>query len=316
MIETACLSKTSGPFGRDGVYADIIAPSDTDFAKTHVMVHGGMHSGVCWLRTPDNREGWAIRLARGGDRVICVDWPGCGRSGYVPPEKLTGQLVADQIAAAVETLEGEIILWTHSMGGAIGWRIAELLADRLSHLIAIAPGPPGNIQPTAKLLSQGPDRLTLELAGVPLDVHPNAPVVLSHEAARAKLIGSSTQFPRQHTESYLAGLQAVPRQLFLERINFEGQQLRMSTPNALAGTRVLIVTGDSDPDHPPAADSAIGDFLTEQGMISRFVYLPEHDITGNGHMMMLEQNSDQILDLIAVLINETQKTNTATHSHR
>ena len=237
MIETACLSKTSGPFGRDGVCADIIAPSGTDFAKTHIMVHGGMHSGVCWLRTPDNREGWAIRLARGGDRVICVDWPGCGRSGYVPPEKLTGQLVADQIAAAVETLEGEIILWTHSMGGAIGWRIAELLADRLSHLIAIAPGPPGNIQPTAKLLSQSPDRLTLELAGVPLDVHPNGPVVLSHEAARAKLIGSSTQFPRQHTESYLAGLQAVPRQLFLERINFEGQQLRMSTPNALAGTR-------------------------------------------------------------------------------
>ena len=313
MIETACLSKTSGPFGRDGVCADIIAPSGTDFAKTHIMVHGGMHSGVCWLRTPDNREGWAIRLARGGDRVICVDWPGCGRSGYVPPEKLTGQLVADQIAAAVETLEGEIILWTHSMGGAIGWRIAELLADRLSHLIAIAPGPPGNIQPTAKLLSQSPDRLTLELAGVPLDVHPNGPVVLSHEAARAKLIGSSTQFPRQHTESYLAGLQAVPRQLFLERINFEGQQLRMLTPNALAGTQVLIVTGDSDPDHPPAADSAIGDFLTEQGMISRFVYLPEHDITGNGHMMMLEQNSDQILDLIAVIINETQKTNTTTN---
>ena len=49
-----------------------------------VMVHGGGHTGTCYLATPDLRPGWAPRFAAAGRNVFVPDWPGHGRSPMRP----------------------------------------------------------------------------------------------------------------------------------------------------------------------------------------------------------------------------------------
>src|SRR4051794_26802818 len=63
------------------VYIERIAASGHAPARWPiVMVHGGCHTGICYLATPDGREGWAGLFAAAGHDVFVVDWPGHGRS--------------------------------------------------------------------------------------------------------------------------------------------------------------------------------------------------------------------------------------------
>ena len=54
------------------------------------------------------------------------------------------------------------------------------------------------------------------------------------------------------------------------------------------------MTGSHDLDHPRALDEKTAEWLKEKGAAAEFVYLPDLDIRGNGHMMMLEKNNLRI----------------------
>ena len=58
-----------------------------------VLISGGAHTGACYLATADGRPGWADAFVRAGYKVVVPDWPGVGRSGYIPFEDLTGEVV-------------------------------------------------------------------------------------------------------------------------------------------------------------------------------------------------------------------------------
>ena len=45
-------------------------------------------------------------------------------------------------------------------------------------------------------------------------------------------------------------------------------------------------------------------FLRQAGVDAQFIALADHGIFGNGHMMMLERNSDEIAALIARWLGE------------
>jgi len=286
-----------GPNGQ--IYADCLVPdTETCSDRVHVMVHGGMHAGNCWIATPDDRLGWAPMIAARGDQVLCLDWPGCGRSGYIPPEEITSDLVVDLISAALRELEGRRILWVHSMSGPFGWKIAEKLGDQLTSLVAIAPGPPGNIQPNAPILSQGEDGLTASLLDRPWRVPRGSIFAPERSFAHFKFVKGSKHFPTEAFDRYFASLLGIPVNLLLDRLNVEGRQLRIEQPGRLADTQVIIVTGENDPDHSREVDEKIHDFLQTQGVNSEYMFLPRHHILGNGHMMMIERNNAEILDRI------------------
>jgi pimeloyl-ACP methyl ester carboxylesterase len=80
--------------------------------------------------------------------------------------------------------------------------------------------------------------------------------------------------------------------------------VRIHTSTFLADKPVMIVTGSNDLEHPRSTDEALGNWLTERGAATRFVWLPDQNIDGNGHMMMMERNSDQIADLVLDWLNE------------
>src|SRR5262249_13335721 len=76
-----------------------------------------------------------------------------------------------------------------------------------------------------------------------------------------KLVGDSRFFPRERIAGYAASLLPIPPNLYLERQNVHGRQLRVCDPGKLAGKRVLVITGTADLDHSREADRAIVEWL-------------------------------------------------------
>jgi hypothetical protein len=56
--------------------------------------------------------------------------------------------------------------------------------------------------------------------------------------------------------------------------------------------------GTADTDHPRTLDEGIVTFLNTNGAKADYIYLGDRGITGNGHMMMMENNSDAIAALL------------------
>ena len=107
------------------VYYDVVAPKDRSGGRSGgrsgrpwlVPVHGGAHTGSCYLTTADGRPGWAHVFADRGFPVAVPDWPGSGRSAPVPLDALGGETVCRGLAGLLETLDGPVVLMTHSMSG-------------------------------------------------------------------------------------------------------------------------------------------------------------------------------------------------------
>jgi pimeloyl-ACP methyl ester carboxylesterase len=280
------------------VYFERLEPPQPTNQPTVVMIHGGAHSGACYQRTAAGQPGWAYDLAAGGYPVVVPDWPGVGRSGYVSHERMTGELVVDGLSGLIATLPEPLVLLTHSMAGCYGWRLAELHAEQIRAVIGVAPSPPGNIQPATPVLKETDLSLTLETFGRIMHIDKTALNVPSEEAVSAKYVGASRFFPRDRMAEYRSSLLGVPPRILAQRRNVRGTQVRVSDPARLAGLPVLVLTGTEDIDHPRETDEAVVAWLNAQGAAAEYMFLAEHGIVGNGHMMMLEDNSAVIADLI------------------
>ena len=265
-----------------------------------VMVHGAGHTGSCYLQTPDGREAWAQYFARRGYDVYVIDWPGTGRSGRMDPAALTGNAVAAGIGAFLKTLDGPAVLLTHSMSGAYGWKTLEQNPDRISAIVGIAASGPGNIEPVPPVLERGDGYVVVRRGQFDRRVDLTVARRFDDVIVEKKLIGEdSTRFPREALAAYRASLTETPPRLAYERSNIDGSQLRIENFDAMAGTPILLVTAEADPDHTRESDGAIVDWFVEQGLEAELCYLPDKGISGNGHMMMLERNSDDIAALLA-----------------
>lgn len=280
------------------VYYDVLVPDGSDERPWLVLVHGAAHTGACYLVTPDGRPGWAHNFARHGFRTAVPDWPGSGRSAQVPLDALDGEAVCRGLAGVIEALDGPVVVLTHSMSGAYGWRLIETCGRRIAAMVAVAPGPPGNIQPVPEVITRGADFVEIQGLAMRWRLPLDSPTMPDDALVTRKLIGDSTRFPRATTEAYRRTLRGIAPRLIYERQNVEGSQLRVEETANFAGKPILIVTGEHDIDHPREVDGAIADWLDGLGAAAEFCYLPDRGIAGNGHMMMLENNSAEIAALI------------------
>jgi pimeloyl-ACP methyl ester carboxylesterase len=298
--DTVAVRWTSGvTTAKPSVYYDLIrADAETD-RPAIVCVHGGAHTGQCWELTPDARPGWAVRFAEWGHPVYVPDWPGVGRSAYVPMAEMSGATVCAGIGGLLETLEQPAILMTHSMSGAYGWRLLERHGDKIAALVAVAPGPPGNIQPEPTVLSKGEDFVEVRGVALTWKLPLDAPMPPSDALIKDKLIGRSTRFPWQALEAYRGMLHAIAPRVIYERQNVGGSQLKVADTARFRDKHILIVTGEFDTDHPREVDGAIAAWLVEHGAKVDYWFLSDLGIAGNGHMVMSEDNSDAVAHLIA-----------------
>lgn len=288
----------AGFAGDPAVYYEVVAPLDARTKPPVVMVHGGTQTGACYLRTADGRPGWAFAFARRGYRAILPDWPGSGRSGAVPFDALDGAAVCRGLGALLEVLGEPVILLTHSMSGALGWRLVETHGPRILRVVAIAPGPPGNIQDEPAVVGETPDGVEVETpAKLRFHLSKTEPYRADMDFVEKKAVGDGGRFARAGIAGLAAAMGTIAPRLIIERLNVRGAQHKIARFENFRGKPVLIVTGSHDLDHPRALDERTAAWLNEHGAAAEFVYLPDLGITGNGHMMMMEDNSDALADL-------------------
>ena len=280
-------------------YYEVLTPAAGTASPPVVMIHGGAHTGAGYLATPDGRLGWAHVFVRAGYQVVVPDWPGRGRSGHIPLDAVNGELMVAGLGKVLAAVGRPSVVMTHSMSGAYGWKLLERHGEHIARLVAVAPGPPGNIQPPAEIVSETPEAITVRnLDGTTMTIALRAPGAIERAFVEYKLIGTSTLFPREVIATYAQALNPIPPQLLLERRNVGGRQLQVNDFSKFRGKRVLVLTGTDDTDHPRAIDEPIAGWLNANGAVADFIYLGDRGITGNGHMLMLERNSDAVAQVI------------------
>lgn len=282
----------------DGVFYDVLEPTSQPATATIVAVHGAGHTGLCYFATPDSRVGWAPYFAQHGYRVVVPDWPGTGRSGYVPYDKLNGEYVCERLGSLITSLGAPVVLMTHSMSGPYGWKLIEKHGKSITTLLAVAPGPPGNIQKPVQILSETPEKVEVQMA-TKISINLKEPVIGDDALIDKKLIGvNGTRFPREFRSAYAASLVPIPPRLIYERVNVGNNQLKVADYANFRDKRIAVVIGTDDPDHPVTMDKPIVDWLNQNGAKAEFIPLGERGIKGNGHMMMIETNNLEIADLL------------------
>ncbi|WP_291053773.1 alpha/beta fold hydrolase [Herbiconiux sp.] len=262
-----------------------------------IFVHGGGAQGTDWLGTVDGRTGWARRFVEAGFAVYVIDRPGHGRSafhpdvigamgpqfGYEPAAGLfiesatdephtawpwgsaPGDPEMDQLIASVGPLPADLGL------------SQELDADRLATLLDLT----------------GPAVLVTHSAGGPSGwlTATLRPGLVKAIAAIEPMGPAFAEFPGLGTLTW--GLTTAP---IAYDAAYETSDAVVAAPAAertiaaLAGLRVAVFTGGSSPFSSVAPEVVA--FLGHAGANAERVHLPDLGIHGNGHGLMLEQNSD------------------------
>jgi len=294
------LEKTSGFAATDpAIYFDAIQPEVATGKPPLLLVHGAAHTGSCYLVTPDGRPGWAQQFAALGFPVIVPDWPGVGRSGRMDFADLTGEVVCRALGGLIASLDEGCILLTHSMSGAYGWRLVETHGDHIRGIIGVAPSPPADLEPEPPILERGDGYVVIRRGAFERRLDLLQPTPFDEDLVENKLVGAGNQFPRHFMDAYKKSLGATPPRLAYERSNIEGSQIQITNTAPFRNKPALVISAEHDRDHTPDNDGALAKWLGDIGADATYWYLPDQGITGNGHMMMLEENNADIAALIA-----------------
>jgi pimeloyl-ACP methyl ester carboxylesterase len=329
------------------IYVEYQIPKKRTQTYPLVIVPGAAQTATNFNGTADGREGWTQHFLRRGYAVYIVEQPGRGRSSYQPdtdgtqaypdalrvqqrftaPEKfnlwpqarlhtqwpgtgtagdpsfdqffasqvpfvqkadVTQALNRDAIAALIDKL-GPVILMTHSQSGAYGWEAVDQRPGMVKALIQAEPSAPPvhdvEFLGAPEWFRDGARTRTWGLTAIPITYAP--PVKDASELT----------FERQEKadgpDLARCWLQKEPaRQL----------------PN-LQKLPIAIVTGEAS-FHGPY-EHCVVKFLEQAGVHPTWLNLGAMGIHGNGHMMMLEKNSDQIADVIEKWVRKALSEKTA-----
>ncbi len=312
------------------MYVEALRPSRVTRRDPLVFFHGAGQTATNWMSTPDGRAGWADYFLSQGYVVYLVDQPARGRSAWrstvngavqdVPvgtvelrftaPERfrawpqaalhtqwpgdgarrgMRGDAIFDafyatqvpSLASAAETQTltqaagaalldriGPAVLVTHSQAGPFGWLLADARPASVKGIVAIEPnGPPFQNAIT------GEDRARAwGLADIPLTYEPAV-----REAAELR--------PERETAADGPGLTTCWRQ--------SAPAHRLPR---LQGIPILLLTAEAS--YHAAYDHCTSKFLTQAGVAHTFTRLEHEGIRGNGHMMMLEKNSQRVAEYL------------------
>jgi alpha-beta hydrolase superfamily lysophospholipase len=253
---------------------DAERPGSEPLARSSiVLVHGGVHTGVCWTACPDGRPGWAQYLAARGWTVFVVDWPGVGRSsGTTGLLESSADAVVGALAALVHET-GPALLIGHSIGGAIAAKVMEVASTHVAGLISIAPAPHGNVA-----IDQPP---------VPTDQ-----AILFDDDAMQHFFCNAPRFPRDAVAQYRRSLCGMSPGVFNALGDRNGSQaLVIHDFESVASIPKLVIAGD----HDQLVTAQMSSMVAEALQARHVLVGRDWDLTGFGHMIPIETGSEAIL---------------------
>ncbi|HEY8580821.1 MAG TPA: alpha/beta hydrolase [Beijerinckiaceae bacterium] len=319
----------------DQMYVEFQIPQERRFAPPLVFVHGGQQTGTNWTGTPDGREGWAQFFLRRGHAVYVVDQVGRGRSAwrgdrqgplaplrrafaldrFAAPERPVpwpqarlhtqwpgaaepGDPAFDQFAASqapsiadyahqqrinaaalvalVEKI-GPAILVVHSQAGAFAWIVADRAPDAVAAIVAVEPnGPPGRDVAFLGAPDWFADTGRVKISGLG-----DVPLTWDPPLAEGEALPLVRDDAPSAPECVTCWRQTEPPRRLVN----------------LARTPVFMLTGEASY-HAPY-DHCTTAFLRAAGVQVDHVYLKDRGVTGNGHMLMIEKNSDAVAAVAA-----------------
>ena len=315
------------------LYAEYQIPAHQTHPYPVVMIHGGQQSGTNFTGTPDGREGWAQYFLRHGYAVYVVDQPGRGRAAYnasygdltypskdfteqsfAAPERFklwpqahlhnqfpgTGypgdpsfdaffqseepsiknfalqQTLMQAAGAALLDKIGPSIILVHSQSGAFAWPIAQARPNLVRAILALEPsGPPVHevIDTGAPNWFKDDDKVKISgLGNIPLKYDP----------------------PLAEGESLSFQQEAKPAAPDLVQCWSQTEPARKLV--SLDKIPVLLLTTEASY-HAPYDHCTVA-YLRQAGVKVDAVRLVDRGIRGNGHMMMIENNSHAIAALL------------------
>lgn len=282
-----------GTVQRAPMFVSWEAPQEGAHPVPLVLVHGGGGQGTDWTGTPDGRPGWATRFVEAGFAVYVVDRCGHGRSPYHPD--VIGPMGAQFPYEAATALFLPDEMREHQTQ----WTFArEVGSDDVDQLLSPMGPLPADLAESQRLDA---DRLAklLDLLGEAVLVTHSAggPVGWLAAAARPGTVAAIAAIePVGPPFAEIPGMGTLTWGLTSAEIACDPPA---ATPEEVAGRRIPgladtpvgVVTGGASAFAGFAPQ--VVDFLSGAGADARHVHLPDHGITGNGHALIFEANSDE-----------------------
>jgi pimeloyl-ACP methyl ester carboxylesterase len=290
---------------KTGLYYELIGER-AEGRPPLLFIHGGGATGACWRATPDGRAGWADLLADRGEWCWITDWPGTGRSG----NRNGLEIEYDDVVTGYRTLLREVIaepvvVICHSMGGAVTWKLVEQESDLVAGVVSIAGAYPGNLAPKSEVVADDGNVVEVVFGdtGVRNRVDRRVMNLYEDDYIYKQGIATSTRFPMDLVDKMRAGLVGLPPRMLLQRLGvLEGMPV-ITEPAGFEGKKVRIVTGGEDPAHTREIEERTIELLRSWGAQAELVWLPDLGIEGNGHFFFFEDNSDELVDIVAEQID-------------
>ena len=286
-------------FQRGPMFVAWEAPDRVERPYPIILVHGGGLQGTEWRDTPDGRPGWAQRLVEAGYATLVVDRPGHGRS------PLHTDVVGPMGPAFSYEGGRQIYCPPDPEGKHTQWPFAPDDAEAMDQFIAgygplpadLAASEAMDADRLARLLDRiGPAILLTHSASGPsgwlaADCRPG----LVRAIVSVEPMGPPfADIPNIGPLSW--GLTAAP--LTFDPPRATPEAIRDADPATLrlphlADLPIAVVTGDTSAFAPASAPIVAA--LKAGGAAAELLHLPDHGVTGNGHGLIYEKNSDAAL---------------------
>jgi pimeloyl-ACP methyl ester carboxylesterase len=325
-----------GTVVRGPMYVEWEEPAHVRHRFPLVLIHGGGGQGTDWLGGPGGIPGWATYLVQQGYIVYVVDRPGHGRASFHP----------DVLGAmgAPPTYERAVALFTSSAGGPMDhptahlynqWPGTGVIGDPALDFFVASSGPVLADWGAAQALEQsrgaelldliGPAVLLTTSAGGPAgwlvaDVRPElvraivAVEPLGPPFAEAPELGRSLRWGL--TQAPLTYDPPVSDSAELRRETHdppypgrEPMTLQEEPARKLANLQEIpIAVVSAEASWFSHNDGHTVQYLRQAGCTAEHIRLADHGVHGNGHLMMIEKNNREVLQVILDWLDENVDT--------
>jgi pimeloyl-ACP methyl ester carboxylesterase len=320
------------------MYVAYVIPYTVTHKYPIVLIHGGVGGGQAFTATPDGRTGWAQFLARQGFAVYVVDQPARGRSIYIPqldgPIGNNTVLSMEQMYTATQlfnlwpqahlhtqwpgpgvmgdptfdafmrgvlgalTTPGVQETLTRSAGSALLDRIGPAIVLGRSQSGAwpflLADARPGMVKAILSVESAAPDLSTAQFPCF------GCPQYNGNPSSLTPLWGI-TNTPITYAPAVTNPMTDLVR---VPETSPSGKNLALCwkqgapvhTLPTLKGIPTMVMVSQASAH--AQYQHCMSEYLTQAGVKNDFYRLENVGILGNGHLMNIEKNSDQIAQFL------------------